>query len=111
MEGRMLGMERVPYSKSLQVFNIGNITRDGLEAYFENNKRSGGSGDVTVQIDEKQGCAIVTFESHKSKFIFVRSVFSILCIPFLIQHIDSKTNIICKEGKQKLCTGGQKGLL
>ena len=68
IEGRLLGVERVPYTKSLQVFDIGHITKDGLIHYFEN-KRSGGSGEVTVNVNRQQGYAIVTFENHVGKKI------------------------------------------
>ena len=68
VEGRLLGVERVPSTKSVQVFNIGHMTNDSLMTYFEN-KRSGGSGEVTVNVNRQQGYAIVTFENHAGKKI------------------------------------------
>lgn len=68
VEGRLLGVERVPSNRSVQVFNIGHMTNDSLVTYFEN-KRSGGSGEVTVNVNRQQGYAIVTFENHVGKKI------------------------------------------
>ena len=65
--GSMLGLEKVPYCRSLQVCNIGKLGEDSLSAHFESKRRSGGSGEVTVKINRQQGYAIVTFESHESK--------------------------------------------
>ena len=67
IEGRILGVERVPFSRSLQVFNIGDISEDSLSAYFENTRRSGGSGVAEVRIKRQDKCAIVSFENHESK--------------------------------------------
>ena len=71
IEGRILGVERVPYSRSLQVFNIGGISEDSLSAYFENTRRSGGSGVAEVRIKKQDNCAIVSFENHESKHLRV----------------------------------------
>ena len=43
------------------------MTKDSLSTYFENTRRSGGSGQVTVNVNRQQGYAIVTFESHVGK--------------------------------------------
>ena len=63
----MLSLEKVPYCRTLQVLNIGQLGVDSLSAYFENERRSGGSGDVRVNINRQQGYAIVTFDHHESK--------------------------------------------
>ena len=65
--GRMLGLEKVPFCRTLQVFNVGQLGEDSLSAYFESTRRSGGSGEVTVKINRQEGYAIVTFENHESK--------------------------------------------
>ena len=67
IHGTILGVEYVPCTRQVQVFNTGGITADPLCLYFENTRRSGGSGQVDVNLDQDKGYAIVTFESHTSK--------------------------------------------
>ncbi len=64
----MLGVELVPLFRQLQVFNIGQTSRDSLMNYLENTKRSGGSGDVVVNIFKIENYALATFENHDSEF-------------------------------------------
>ena len=80
IDGCMLSIEKVPKRRNLQVSNIGNISEDSLSAYFGNTRKSGGSGDPTVELYKDQGCAIVTFEKPESKCSY--SFF-----PFLTLHI------------------------
>ena len=86
----MLSLEMVPYCRTLQVFNIGQLGVDSLSAYFENPKRSGGSGDVTVNINRQQGYAIVTFESYESKKVQFKKVILVLKISDTIANLKSK---------------------
>ncbi len=68
IEGCMLGLEKVPLSTDIQVFGIRHISEDSLSAYLENTRRSGGSGEVSVDIHrEEQAYALATFESNQSK--------------------------------------------
>ena len=62
------------------MFNIGQLGVDSLSAYFENPKRSRGSGDVTVNINRQQGYAVVTFESHESKKVQFKRIILLLKI-------------------------------
>ena len=64
LEGCQLGLRKVPYSRSVQVSNIGSISEDSLSAYFES-RRSGGGGNVAVVMHNDKDCAIVTFESNE----------------------------------------------
>ena len=66
IQGCMLDAQRVPRSRTLIVSNTGPLTSDGLTAYFGNFKLSGGSGDVKVELNRKDRCALVTFETFES---------------------------------------------
>ena len=59
----ILQLEHVPCTGQLQVVNIGSIPHDALTVYFEN-KRSGGLGEVHVEVCEDDQYAIVTCETH-----------------------------------------------
>ena len=84
IDGCMLSIEKVPKRRNLQVSNIGNISEDSLSAYFGNTRKSGGSGDPTVELYKDQDCAIVTFEKPESKRSY--SFF-----PFLTLHVRKLT--------------------
>ena len=64
VDGNMLAVEQVPVCHCVEVtgFNRANTTEDALRYYFENHKRGG--GDVSsVELNIKDGWALVYFEN------------------------------------------------
>ena len=63
----MVHVQRVPQSRSMQVFgfNSSNTSLQLLELYFENTKKSGG-GEVE-SLEDCDDYAIVTFKDKQSK--------------------------------------------
>ena len=56
----------MPYSRTIQVSNIGPISEDSLSTYFESS-RSRGGGKVAVAMHNDKDCAVVTFENNEGK--------------------------------------------
>ena len=66
LEGKTLVVEQLPVSKCVQVsgFNKDTTTEDAIRYYFESPKNNG--GDVSsVELNLKEGWALVHFEDPK----------------------------------------------
>ena len=67
-EGRMVGIERVPVTRMVQVLNVTTDLEDTLEPYLKNSKRShGGPVESVEEFNVDKGYAIVSFKSSESK--------------------------------------------
>ena len=62
----MVNLQKVPQSKTIQVYNIGTITEELLTLYFEN--KSGNDGRVIgVDVRRQDDFALIEFEKCASK--------------------------------------------
>jgi hypothetical protein len=62
----MVNLQRVPQSKTIQVYNIGTFTEEILNLYFEN--KSGKDGHVIgVDVRRQDDIALIEFERRASK--------------------------------------------
>ena len=59
--GHMLSVQKLPLSKSVQIHNIGKLSQENIELYFES-ERNGGGAISDAQCDLEKGHAIVEFE-------------------------------------------------
>ncbi|WAR21754.1 Y508-like protein [Mya arenaria] len=67
MEGSYLDVSSVPMSNCIVVFNIpDNVTKDMVELYFENNKRSNGGPVSKVGMFKPLGFCLVYFDDFKT---------------------------------------------
>ena len=62
LRGTMVNLQRVPQSKTIQVYNIGTITEELLTLYFENKSGKGG-----VDVRRQDDFALIEFEKCASK--------------------------------------------
>ena len=66
LRGTMVNLQRVPQSKTIQVYNIGTITEEILTLYFEN--KSGKDGCVIgVDVHRQDDFALIEFDKGASK--------------------------------------------
>jgi hypothetical protein len=55
------------------------VSKDMLELYFSNRKRSLGGDVLKVILDNTQTCAIIVFKDHLSMLIFILKDFFRFC--------------------------------
>ena len=66
LRGTMVNLQRVPQSKTIQVYNIGTNTEEILTLYFEN--KSGKDGRVIgADVPRQDDFALIEFEKCASK--------------------------------------------
>ena len=63
LRGTMVTLQRVPQSKTIQVYNIGKVTKEILALYFENK----GGTDSCVSVHRQDDYALVEYENCTSK--------------------------------------------
>ena len=66
LRGTMVNLQRVPQSKTIQVYNIGTITKELLTLYFENKCGKDG-GQIGVDVRKQDDVALIEFEKCASK--------------------------------------------
>ena len=66
LRGTMVNLQRVPQSKTIQVYNIGTITEELLNMYFENKSGKDG-GVIGVDVCRQDDFALIEFEKCTSK--------------------------------------------
>jgi len=68
----MISVHHVSVPTSIQVFNIGGITKDSLQLYFEHTRTSGGGEIKQCMLNERHGYAIIEFcDPHGHYFVFL----------------------------------------
>ena len=70
-----LDVEKVPITKSVVVRGFGpNTSQDALEFYFNNRRRSGGTGVLETKMIAEEGVCIVSFEEPEGNSKLKRRV-------------------------------------
>jgi hypothetical protein len=66
----MLSVQRLPLSKMIQIHNIGKISKENIELYFEHPKSGGGPVlRCECPVSNYKDCAILEFEDVQGTFI------------------------------------------
>jgi len=68
----MISVCHVLVPTSIQVFNIGSVTGDNIQLYFEHTRSSGGGEIKQFTVNERHGYAIIEFYDPQGQyFVFL----------------------------------------
>lgn len=64
-----MSAEKVQVTNCILVRGLAaNTSKDMMELYFENHRKSGGGPVLDVELNNEENCAIVVFEDYSSKY-------------------------------------------
>ena len=64
-----MNLQRVTQTRTIQVHNIGDVTKDTLGVYFKNKRCSGGGKVTDVHTFPEDNYALVEVEAYESEFL------------------------------------------
>ena len=68
LQSASVSAEKVQITNCILVRGLAaNTSKDMVELYFENSRKSGGGPVSDVQIDTEENCAVVIFEEYASR--------------------------------------------
>ena len=69
LQNAVVSAEKVQVTNCILVRGLAaNTSKDMMELYFENHRKSGGGPVSDVQIDTEENCAVVVFEEYSSRY-------------------------------------------
>ena len=70
LRGKMVAVQKITESRKIQVYGIGDMTKDLLRIYFEN-KRSGCTEVIDIRVYHEDDCALVEVPDNACKCIML----------------------------------------
>ena len=71
--GQMISVCHIVVPTSIQVFNIGSVSQDSIQLYFEHERSSGGGDIKQFTMNERHGYAIIEFLDQQGPYFITSS--------------------------------------
>jgi len=88
--GQMISFSHVQVPTAVQVLNVGSISQERLQLYFEHTKSSGGGDIKQLTVNEQHGYAIIEFCDQQGSCFSISSLNKNAIVVFELDNCNAK---------------------